>query len=158
MLAGWRRPCHAVDEQHSHRCGDKPAGSPTPRWALVAQGGVGLRMQIGIIFMVFLADDASTRLLNGDSRAMPSARSTVTVVASRRRGDCRHGGERSIRVSHPSYAYSREALMSLHVWSNGTYTIVFVECLAHNTATVYARWFATAVLCRRRVAQSPLWR
>ena len=115
-------------------------------------------MQIGIIFMVFLADDASTCSLKGDSRAMPSARSTVTVVASRRRGDCRHGGERSIRVSRRSYVYGREALMSLHVWSNGTYTIVFVECFAHTTATAYARWLATAVPCRRRAAQSPLWR
>ena len=114
-------------------------------------------MGIGINFMACFADDASTWSLNRESWVMPSARSTVTVVASRRRGDCRHGGERSIRVSHPSYAYSRKELMSFHVWRNGPYTIVFVECLAHNTATVYAPWFATAVPCRQRAAQSPLW-
>ena len=106
-------------------------------------------MGISIIFMACFADNASTCSLNRDSRAMPSTRSTVAVVASRRRGECRHGGERSIRVSHPSYAYSKKELMSLHVWRNGIYTIVFVECLAHNTATVYAPWFATAVPCRQ---------
>ena len=119
--------------------------------------GVALRMDISIIIMVCFADNASTCSLNRDSRVMRSARSTVAVVASRRRGGCRHGRERSIRVSHRSHAYSGKELMSLHVWRNGTYTIVFVECLAHNTATGYARWFVTAVPCRQRVAQSPLW-
>ena len=114
-------------------------------------------MDISIIFMVCFTDDASTCSLNRDNRVMPSARSTVTVVASRRRGDCRHDGERSIRVSHPWYAYWKKELMSLHVRRNGTYTIVFVECLAHNTATVYAPWFAMNVPCRQRAAQSP-WR
>ena len=114
-------------------------------------------MQISIILMLCFADNASTCSQSRDGRVMPSARNIVSVVASRRRGDCRHGGERSIRVSHPSYAYGRKELMSLHVWRNGTYTIVFVECLAHNTATVYARWFATAMSCRQRAAQSPLW-
>ena len=115
-------------------------------------------MDISIIFMVCFADNPSTCSLDRDSREMPSARSTVAVVASRRRGDCRHGGERSIRVSHPSYASSRKELMCLHFWCNGTYTIVFVECLVHSAATVYARWFATAVTCRQRAAPSPLWR
>ena len=117
--------------------------------------GVALRMDISIMFMAFWADDPSTSSLDCDSGAMPSARSTITVVEPQRRGERRHGENQTLMGSHSSYAYSREALMSLHVWSNGTYTIVFVECLAHNTATVYAPWFAMNVPCRQRAAQSP---
>ena len=158
ILAESQQTWFAVSGQRSRCCGVTTSGGPKPRWAVVAQGGVALRMDISIIFMVCFADNPSTCSLDRDSREMPSARSTVAVVASRRRGDCRHGGERSIRVSHPSYAYSRKELMCLHFWCNGTYTIVFVECLVHSAATVYARWFATAVTCRQRAAPSPLWR
>ena len=48
--------------------------------------GVALRMQISIIFMVFWADDPSTCSFDCDSRAMPSAKSTVTIVEPQRRG------------------------------------------------------------------------
>ena len=61
-------------------------------------------MRISMIFMVCFTDNASTCSLDRDRRVMPSARSTVAVVASQRRGDYRHGGERAVKVSQLSYA------------------------------------------------------
>ena len=46
MLACSRRPYHAVNEQHSRRCGVITVVRPLPRWTAVAQGGVALRMHI----------------------------------------------------------------------------------------------------------------
>ena len=55
----------------------------------------------GIVFIVRLAHTASICSLARDGRTMPSASSTVAFVESQRRGDRRHGGQRSLKGESP---------------------------------------------------------
>ena len=106
---------------------------------------------------VRLAHNASIRLLARDGRTMPSASSTVAVVESQRRGDRGHGGLLTLKEESPFACIS-----------GGGATLS--PCLAQKkplesslpyawpTLRLYARWLTTAVSCRQRAAQSPLWR
>ena len=156
MLAGSRWLYDAISEQHSRRCGVTTARRPPPRWAAVLQGEVTLRIHISIVFIVRLAHNTSICSLARDGRTMPSTSSTVAVVESQPRGDRGHGGPRSLRGSHPSYAYQRAEPPSRPVWRTDNSRTVSSLLYAWPITRPYARWLATAVPGRQRVAQSPL--
>ena len=97
-------------------------------------------MHISIVFIVRLDHNTSTCSLACDGRTMPSASSTVAVVESQRQGERHHGGRRALKLVSPFACTSVSS--SQHAWPK-TY--------------LYACWLATAVPCRQRTAQSPLW-
>ena len=153
MLAGSRRPYHAVNEQHHRRCGVTTAGRPRPRWAAVAQGAVTFRMHITgwsrplVLFGAketsrIIFHTTSICLLAHDGRTMPSVpcrqREAQLPLWSHNRGaTAATVGRGHSRGSHPSYAYQRAESPSRPVWRKDTSRIVFIVRLAHNASICY---------------------
>ena len=121
MLADSRWPYHVVSEQHSRRCEVTTTGRPLPRWAAVAQGGVGLRMHIRGWSRPLAPFDTNTLLVSPLVYAWPImhsyARWLATAVPRRKRAARsslwnHNGGAAAATVgrsrsrgSRPSYAY-----------------------------------------------------
>ena len=110
-----------------------------------------------IVFRVHLAPNASICLLARDGHTMPSMSSTVAVVETHQRGDRCHGGPRSVKGESPFACISEGEPPSRLGWRKDTSSIVFIVRFVPIASIRYARWLATAVPCRQRAAQSPLW-
>ena len=91
----------------------------------------------GTVFIVRLAHTESICSLVGDGITMPSASSTVAVVESQRRTN---RGRRSLKGEPPFECTSASSLYC-----------------AWPITRLYARRLGTAVPCRQRAVQSPLW-
>ena len=129
MLAGSRRPYHAVSEQRSRRCGVTTTGQPPLRWATVAQGSrpsyayhsfespslfMWREDTFSIVFIKRLANNALMCSLACDGPTMPSASSTLKVVQSRRRATAMKGSVYS-RGSRPCDSFHRVEWRSRYI-------------------------------------------
>ena len=151
----------------SQQPGDRGHGGPRSvkgesPFACISEGEPASRLgwhkdTYSIVFIVHLVPNASICSLARDGRTMPSASSTVVVVESQPRRDRCHGWPWSLKGVSPFACISEGEPPSRLGWRKDTSSIVFIVRFVPIASIRYARWLATAVPCRQRAAQSPLW-